>query len=513
MHTRRTMPFARPPGLVAPDMYGSGRGVDSRYISSGAYRTVPYPQWVEEQRAAAEGDRAYLPPVDRDGIPRDLATMTRDPDAVLAWAKGIVDRAQATDEQKARLAALDAQLGDEFKTAMTSGDGAQIRTAIGKAFLAVRDTDPNIWPTPAPVEADWATEFGTPIDTTELIVLCEEVGLYNALPEHTAGLLIDAWKELTASDFASGCNSIAFPKGACPEDQTHSTTNNHIDKKHIGVKKTLAEADIRHTAASIAAGWGINMLVGGFNDQGLPGELDTATMLRGAVASAREKEMRLGMINVLNGWDDLLVNGDVVGNPLEFDGITNLITAANGARACPSFMTGTFSASHFDQFIAAGCAHPQAILGHPAALQALCLGYMANGYNFVQYADAANVVPGIHFANQIMTGIGPVALIGDTRFPRIDLGGGNFRAILYPVRLTHNGEELIYKATQIPLAAKDLTPGCTAVAFEIWAVTALVVKAMCAQALCEATFSGIVDDGCTYVHPCTPALLHAERPQ
>ena len=92
-----------------------------------------------------------------------------------------------------------------------------------------------------------------------------------------------------------------------------------------------------------------------------------------------------------------------------------------------------------------------------------------------------------------------------------DLGGGRFRGIVYPVRLTHNGQPLIYKATQIPLAAKDLTPGCSAVAFEIWAVTALVVKAMCAQALCEMTFSGIVDEGCSYVHPCRPATLVPQR--
>ena len=36
----------------------------------------------------------------------------------------------------------------------------------------------------------------------------------------------------------------------------------------------------------------------------------------------------------------------------------------------------------------------------------------------------------------------------------------------------------------------------------VWVVTALVVKAMCAQACYKANFSGLVDDSCNWIHPC-----------
>jgi len=463
-------------------------GVDLRFISSGAHRTTPYPVWLEQERkrAAAEGRSFRAPPVDRNGVPLDIAHYA-DPDE----ARDIASIARA--------AAAQAEATTRAKIAR------QVRA------LETRDTDP-MYPNGVPTPGDYTNEFGIAIDTTEILALCEEVGLYNALPEVVRGTKQESWKELTELDFASGCAGIAFPAGACPEDSYHHTDDGGpIALKHLGVRKTLTESDIMDSAASIAAGYGVSRIVGGFNDQGLPGELDTASLLAGSITNVKEKEMRLGMILTLNGWDDLLVNGDVVGNPLEFDGITNLITAVNGARACTNGMTGTFSAANFERFIAAGCAHPQAVLGHPAALAEIAQGYFAIGYQMVVMNDNANVVPGVHFANQIMTGVGPLALIGDTRFPRQDLGGGRFRTIVYPVRLTHNGENLIYKRTQIPLAAKDLMPGCSAVSFEVWAVTALVVKAMCAQALCEMTFEGIVDDGCAYVHPCTPALLHAPR--
>jgi len=287
----------------------------------------------------------------------------------------------------------------------------------------------------------------------------------------------------------------------------HDTDFQAVTKRHFGVKKTLVESRIRHSIAGIAGGFGVNQLIGGFNDQGLPGEKDVASLIRGGVADLKEKELRLAMILVLNCWDDLLVNGDHWNNPLEFDGIVAQITAANGARSCPAWMSGTFSAANLDMFLAGGCAHPQAILGHPTALAAIALGYYGIGSQTVFFDKNEGIIPGLNFASTIMAGIGPIALIGDSRFPRVDLGNGRFNSIIYPVRLTHNGEPLIYKATQIPLSAKDLTPGCTSIAFEIWAVSALVVKAMCAQALCQMTFAGLVDDGCTYVHPCTPTWL------
>lgn len=453
-------------GLVAPRVLRPG--VDPGYIASGASRAgVPYTVWLKDRAKGAE------PAAD----------------------------AEPSAEERKKLA--------ELKRAIDSG-AVDPRRLAG---LQLRDTDPLMHPSPAVTPGDFANEFGTPIDTTEIIALCEELGLYSALPEVLNGSKVDSWRELTQLEFASGCDACAFPAGECPEDMVHHTDTEAINKKHIGVKKSLTESDIRHSMAAIAGGVGVSSLIGGFNEQGLPGELDAASLLRGGVTDLKEKELRLGMILTLNCWDDLLVNGDATTNPIEFDGITNLITAVAGARACPTWMTGTFAVADFDRFLSAGCAHPQAILGHPTALAEIAAGYMAIGYQAIvhQATDVPGagqrVVPGMSFASEIMTGVGPLALIGDTRFPRVDNADGTFRTIVYPVRLTHNGEPLIYKSTQIALSAKELPPGCTAIALEVWAVTALVVKAMCAQALCEMDFSGLVDDGCAYVHPCTPESL------
>ncbi len=42
-------------------------------------------------------------------------------------------------------------------------------------------------------------------------------------------------------------------------------------------------------------------------------------------------------------------------------------------------------------------------------------------------------------------------------------------------------------------------PGCTAISFEVYAVTALVVKHMCAQSVYTARFAGRVGVGCSLV--------------
>jgi len=505
---RNAPPFAPHPALRAPNMFGGQTGVDPRYVSSGAYRTMSFAQWKEEEERAAarDGRRAHVPPVDRNGVPLDIAHY-QEPDEALEWAQKIVARHAASDETQKRADAVAAKMGEDWKRAVASGEPEAIKAVMRTVFLELRDTDPNVLPTPVPTPGDFATEFGTPVDPTELLVLCEELGLYTAFPEIVNGSRVESWRELTQLAFASGCDSCAFHPGECPEDSVHHTDTESVTKRHFGVKKSLTESDIRHSIASIAGGVGVSQLVGAFNDQGGPGNLDAASLIRGGVADLKEKELRLAMILVLNCWDDLLVNGDNVANPQEFDGIGQTITAANGARACPNWMTGTFSASTFDQFLAAGCAHPQAILGHPTALAQIALGYYGIGAQTVVFDRNEGIIPGLNFANQIMAGIGPIALIRDSRFPRVARAGGTFDSIVYPVRLTHNGEPLIYKATQIPLSAKDLTPGCTAVAFEVWAVSALVVKAMCAQAVCQIRFSGMIDDGCVYVHPCTPAAM------
>ncbi|MCL5459675.1 hypothetical protein M3M33_13655, partial [Loigolactobacillus coryniformis] len=83
---------------------------------------------------------------------------------------------------------------------------------------------------------------------------------------------------------------------------------------------------------------------------------------------------------VMNGWDKLLVNGDVDGNALSFDGIENYVTAGNGARASVVDASGTFSAASFDRFLSEGCAMPTDLFGHPQAIQEIMSAYFQLGF-------------------------------------------------------------------------------------------------------------------------------------
>ena len=120
----------------------------------------------------------------------------------------------------------------------------------------------------------------------------------------------------------------------------------------------------------------------------------------------------------------------------------------------------------------------------------------------------AAIAAGLTFVDRIQTSVGTLTLVADSRFSRTDHSDGTFSSSLYAVRMEHNGEPLIYKATQIPLNYKDLAPGCSAISFMTWSVTALTVKHACAHGQYRARFSGLVEDGCDYVHPSTnPAGL------
>jgi hypothetical protein len=65
--------------------------------------------------------------------------------------------------------------------------------------------------------------------------------------------------------------------------------------------------------------------------------------------------------------------------------------------------------------------------------------------------------------------------------------------------MAQNGEPLVYKITQIPLSLVDLAPGCTAISFEIWTKTALIIKSMCAQSAYPAVFDGPIATTCTLI--------------
>jgi len=345
----------------------------------------------------------------------------------------------------------------------------------------------------ASTPTDFAAQFPQPLDTTELVVMCEELGLWNSLPERSTSLKAETWRELNTLAFTSGSSYISFADGGCPEEFYHDGSNTTTTLKNIGAHKSLTLSDILHSAAvssmSIgAAGVGINRLVGGFAfSEGMPGGYDATAFLAESVADLKAKEMVLSATLVLNGWDRLLVSGNAGSNALEFSGLETLVTSANGAHAndiTGQNASGTFTALGFDRYIAEGCAKPTAIAGHTQAIQELMSAYFVQGFQGSQviYQNSGNrMVPGYNFAGEVNTATGPLKVIADRNFTKTSSGSNSFRSNLYPLRLVHNGEPLVYKATQIPFSFRDLVPGCTSIQFEIWAKTALIVKAMCAQ--------------------------------
>ena len=370
----------------------------------------------------------------------------------------------------------------------------------GQAFVA-KATDPVVTNVATP--GDFTAQFPTPLDPTEILALCEDVTLLQAIPEQRTGLKQVTWREMSSLAFNSGSNYIAFADGDCPEEYEHGGANQTVDLKNLGAKKSLTISDIMHSAAVVAGGSGIEALLGGYAaGQGLPGARDIATFGREAIADVKEKEMRLGMTLVLNGEDRLLAVGNATSRPLEFDGIESWISSGTGAHY--QFSSGTFSAQAFDRFVAEGCAKPQVLAGHPAAIQEVMSAYFQLGFQGSQVINVASgdrIVPGFNFGGSVNTGIGRLQVIADNNFTRTANGGNTaFSSNIYGLRMTHNGEPLVYRETQIPLSMIDLAPGCTAISFEIWKKTALVVKALCAQHIYTfQSFTGRVISACTQI--------------
>lgn len=373
-----------------------------------------------------------------------------------------------------------------------------------KAFVS-KTTDPVILPQPYSQPADFTAQYPQPLDTTEIIAMCEEVTMLQALPELGTSLNADMWREMTSLAFTSGSAYIAFADGECPEEYTHDGANTTVDLKNIGAKKSLSIRDIMHSTAVSRANWhGINTLVGGFPaGEGVPGGSDMATFQREVVLGVKEKEVRTAMTLVMNGWDALLVNGDHVGNSLEFTGFESWATNYSCTfHTNDNSASGTFSGVAFDRFLGESCAKPTHVFGSPSAVQEMLSAYFQLGYQgsqIVNFADGDRITPGFNFAGFVNTGVGRLVVVADNNFRRNDIGGGNFQADLWAMRMTHNGEPLVYKRTQIPLSLNDLVPGCTAISFEVWAATALVIKACCAQATYTSQFTGRITTTCTAI--------------
>lgn len=373
----------------------------------------------------------------------------------------------------------------------------------GSESFVARATDPNVLPQPYGSPADFAAQYPTPLDTTEIIAMCEEVTAWQAIPNEQTSLKAVTWRELNSLAFTTGSSLIAFADGECPEEYTHGGSNTTITLKNIGAKKSLSESDLMHSAAVAAANWnGINRIVGGIpSGQGVPGGSNTATFAREMVADVKEKEVRLAMTLTLNGWDRLLVEGDATTRPLEFDGIENQVTSGNGSTV-NTLPSGTFSSQTYDRFLAESCAKPTHIFGHPQAVQEMLSGYFQLGYQgsqIVNFQNGDRITPGFNFAGFVNTGVGRMAVVADNNFNINASSGTTFQATLYGLRMTHNGVPLVYRLDQIPFSMKDLVPGCTAISFQVWAKTALIVKHRCAHSAFTNLFTGLITTTCPVI--------------
>ena len=373
---------------------------------------------------------------------------------------------------------------------------------VEKGFVS-KATDPLIFPATYSTPADFTAQYPQPLDVTEILRLCEEVNLLQAIPEQRTNLNAHLWREMTSLAFTSGSTYLAFADGACPEEYTHDGSNSTVTIKNIGAKKTLSVREIMHSMAVAGAGWnGINNLVGPFPaGEGLPGGGDVGTFQRQQVADLKAKEIRLASTLVLNGEDRLLVQGNSSSNSLEFDGIENWATNQSCTmHTNNNTASGTFSAISFDRFLSEGCAKPTMIFGHPQAIQELMAAYFELGFQgsqVVNFNTGDRITPGYNFSSFVNTGIGRLGVVADNNFRRNASGASTFQADLWALRMTHNGEPLVYRITQIPLSLNDLVPGCTTIAFEIWKATALVIKACCAQGKYTSQFSGRIATTCT----------------
>lgn len=372
----------------------------------------------------------------------------------------------------------------------------------GEQSFVSRATDPVVSNVGTPI--DFSAQYPQPLNTEELIAMCEEVSTFRGLPDIRTSLQSETWRELNELAFTSGSSYISFADGSCPEEYYHDGDNRTVTTKWLGAKKSLTVSDIMHSAAVAAAGWnGINQLVGGFSAaQGLPGESGQNTFINQMVGDLKAKEMTLASTLVLNGWDKLLISGNKSNNALEFDGLETLITSGNGARTSTVEQSGTFTAANFDRFLSEGCAMPTDLFGHPQAIQELMQAYMQltwQGSQQIQYSTGNRLVPGFNFASEVNTGVGTLKLHADRNFTKNSSGANQFQSKIYALRMNHNGMPLVYKLSQIPLSFKDLTPGCTSISFQIAARTALVVKAMCAQAVYTSLFGGRSVSSCPVI--------------
>lgn len=372
------------------------------------------------------------------------------------------------------------------------------------ATIIHRVADPTVVYTPI-TPADFNAQYPQPLDPTEILAMCSEVRVYNAIPEYPTMLKMEMWREMNRLAFGSGTMHAysGFADGECPTTYEHDGANFSVQLKNIGAMKALTVSDLKHSAAVAGmTGLGINRLAGapqGFSGQ--PGE-GGSDGINAVVADLKAKEMALGGALVLNALDYLMVKGNKATNPLVFDGLETMVTAANGAHANSNTASGTLSAASYNLFLGEACTPIDKIFGHQEALQALANSYFVQGFQgsqLIQHDSGNRIVPGFNFASQINTGIGTLTLVGDNNFTRTSIGGGAVQSKLYGLKTNLNGEELVYRKSQFPLGWNDLAPGCTSIQFLMWTKTALIVKHMCAQSVYTTQYTGNITTTCPFV--------------
>lgn len=390
-----------------------------------------------------------------------------------------------------------------------TGQRARNGNPVTKAEIIQKTADPVFSHTQPLTPIAYHLQYPLPLDPTEIMPLCEEISAVRNIPVKDIETKNYQWMEATNLYMDAGQYGF-FPDGECPEEYEETGTYHTTYLKNYGVKKSLTVMDIKESAAIAYAG-GINRLVGMFAaGEREPGGYNQGTFLQEVVADVKQKEVRKGMSLALNMLDWTLIRGSSATDPLEFNGLETEIAACADEHTNVSCPTGTFSADDFDRFISEGCAKPTHVWGHPLALQMVAAQYFQLGWQGSQQiafvppsaSGFERVTPGYGFANAINTQVGRLPLVGDANFNRTAVAGdcgGLFRSIIYPLRMMHNGEPLIYRPRQFPLSYQDLTPGCTAVSFQIWGREALTVKACCAQGAYTAQFNGNIATTCTRI--------------
>lgn len=355
-----------------------------------------------------------------------------------------------------------------------------------------RTDDPVISPAYS-TPGDFAAQWATPLDPTEILVLAEESSLYRFLPVLRTTLKEETWREMSTLAFTSGSSYISFQDGTCPEEFYHDGSNTTVTLKTQGTKKSLGISDIMHSmgVASLPMG-GINNMVGAVpGAEGLPGvNADAATL--GRVADMKAQEILLASILVINGQDRLLAVGSTASSSLEYDGVERYLRTGTACHV-PASSTGTFSAINYDRYLAESNVRPTVLMSHPTALQELQAGYFQLGFQQSQtitFSDGNRLVPGYSFASSVNTAVGTLSMVADLNFTRTNTGGSTFQASIYKFRQSHNGVPLVYRRVQIPLSYKDLAPGCTAISFMLWEKSALIIKHRCAHGNYPSIFTG-----------------------